>query len=385
MARTGTRTNVYLAVIVALATLVVYLGAQLHQVRRATRQVRRAARQVRAAMRSSVPRPEPLRALSAGALLAPRTYAEYRGEVDGLVARALAQGEFGTAGPIEKTCAHALRGGKRLRSIIALEIGRAAACVATNATNAPGGTNATDPPVDAAEAALAIEYLHTASLIIDDLPEFDDDDERRGRPAAHRVTSPAVAQMSAVALVSAAFQNICRQVDWIRESCPRFENVDRLGTRLCFDVAYALGGDGAVGGQCLDSVVAEAEILARAGEAGVLDVLQLKTATFFEIAFLSGWLVAGGSSAGGEAVQRAGRHFGIAFQVADDMGDMAQDAARRAAGKPGLNYANLCGLEAAEDVVARNLDNCMQILDDHQLLTPLWGEVVDKVWGMAEA
>jgi geranylgeranyl diphosphate synthase type II len=377
--RSGHRVHtIYLAVIAILLVVIVYVGARAIQAHRTIREVEERFG-LRDGIRSSVPRAEPLRAAAPGELLKERTYDEYREEVDGLIERALALGEFGEGGQLSEACAYALRGGKRLRPIIILEICRAATAEAERRNAGKG------PLVDPADAALFIEYLHAASLVIDDLPAFDDDDVRRGAKTVHAATSPAVAQMTALALVSAAFQDICRQIDWVRDNCPEFKNVDRIGTRLCHDASRALGAMGAAGGQFMDSALTGPELFRDHGPGAIMKIVQLKTATFYEIAFLTGWLVAGAPAEDADDVQRAGRHFGTAFQIADDIGDMAQDAARRAAGKPGWNFANHYGEEEARRVAAQNLSACRLILEEKQLHTPLWREIYEKVWGMAAA
>ncbi len=133
----------------------------------------------------------------------------------------------------------------------------------------------------------------------------------------------------------------------------------------------------------MDSALSEAELFAAHGSGAVLEIMRLKTATFYEIAFLAGWLVAGGDAAGAEDLRRAGQRFGTAFQVADDIGDAAQDAARRAAGKPGWNFANHYGEGEARAWVARELAACRAALEARGLFTPLWEEIYGKVWAMA--
>lgn len=374
----NTTHTIYLAIIAVLVIAIVYAGARAIRVNRIMREVEERF-DLRAEMRSSVPRPEPLRKISAEDLLRERTFAEYRKEVDGLVERALELGEFGKKSKLSDACAHALRGGKRLRPIIIMEVARAATLARREAAQD------TDPPVDVvdpADAALFIEYLHTASLVIDDLPAFDNDDERRGGAAVHVKANPAIAQMAALSLVSASFQDVSRQIDWIRDNCPEFKNVDRIGTRLCHDVGQMIGALGAAGGQFMDSSLSPDELFAEHGEDAVLEIMQLKTATFFEISFLTGWLISGGSAEGGVEAQRAGRHFGTAFQIADDIGDMPQDAERRAAGKPGWNFANEYGKEEATRAVTQNLNACRLLLEEKKLYTPLWQEIYEKVWGM---
>lgn len=361
----------YLAIIAVLVLVVAYAVAEAARLRR---RAEAAARDLGALGRAAFPRRAPLREATPAELLAPRTYGERRAEVDALVARALALGEFGAEpSALAEACARALRGGKRLRPIIVLEVARAAAL-------AGGG-----PPADAADAALAVEFIHAASLVVDDLPAFDDDATRRGAPAVHVTAGPAVAQMAALSLVAAAFQDLARQADWIRDNCPGFEGgADRVGTRLCHDVARAIGARGAAGGQFMDSALSGAELFALHGEGGVREIARRKTAALFEASFAAGWLVGGGAPGGAAGVRRAGRRFGEAFQAADDLGDMAQDAARAAAGKPGWNLANVYGPAEAEREVARGLDACRRGLEDEKLFTPLWREVFAKVWDMAE-
>ena len=384
--RRNTTHTLYLAIIAILVIVIVYAGARAIRANRTMKEVEERFG-LKADVRSSLPRSEPLRELSADELLRERTFDEYRKEIDGLVERALTLGEFGRKSKLSEACAHALRGGKRLRPIIIMEVCRALTVARREAAEAAEKPDTVAPPqlVDAADAALFIEFLHTASLVVDDLPAFDDDDERRGKPAVHKKANPAVAQMAALSLVSAAFQDVCRQIDWIRDNCPEFKNVDRVGTRLCHDVGQAIGALGAAGGQFMDSSLSEDELFADHGEGAVLEIMQLKTATFFEISFLSGWLIAGGSTEGAEDLHRAGRHFGTAFQIADDIGDMAQDAARRATGKPGWNFANEYGKEEATRAVTQNLNACRLLLEEKKLYTPLWREVYEKVWGMATA
>lgn len=85
-------------------------------------------------------------------------------------------------------CSHALKGGKRLRPLLVLAIYESLQ---------KGGIGVAD---DAMDAALAMEFMHTASLVIDDLPCMDNDSLRRGRPSVHVQFGEAVAQLVSVSL-----------------------------------------------------------------------------------------------------------------------------------------------------------------------------------------
>ena len=312
---------------------------------------------------------------SAETLLAEKDFAAYQLEVNDLIARAHRRGYFGKYEELGGACAHALQGGKRLRSIIVLEIARGVA-----AAN-PG----THHPVDAAEAALAVEFLHTASLVLDDLPVFDDDAVRRGRSATHVAKGHALAHLAALALTSAAFHSCTRQACWIEKNAPGWGDSASLGFALLTEIATNMGADGATGGQYLDSVISQKDLLAAYGDAGLDRMIELKTATFFEISFYCGWLVAGGGEpADGEALREAGRRFGMAFQIADDVGDMAQDAEKARNNKPAFNYANHHGVKASMAAVDEHLSQCRAALTRRYLYTPLWREIFAKVYGMVQ-
>jgi geranylgeranyl diphosphate synthase type II len=378
---TGRTHAIYLAVIALLIIVMVVVVGKALRAQRILNDFEERFN-LRSEVRSSLPRSEPLRNVTEAQLLAPRTFDQYRREVDMLIERALELKEFGQQSTLTDACTHALRGGKRLRSIIVLEVGRAT----TVAQRKKGGLAAAGfrRAVDPADIALFIEYLHTASLVIDDLPIFDDDSERRGKPSVHVKTTAAIAHMASLSLIAAAYQDVCRQIDWIRDNCPEFANVDRMGMRLFHDISQAIGATGAAGGQFMDSSLDPSQLFEKHGNDAVLEIMRLKTATFFELSFLGGWLSAGGSSEEADDVKRAGSLFGTAFQVADDIGDMVQDAARRESGKPGWNYANEYGEEAARTLVTKYLAECESILTKKDLFTPLWEEIYEKVGGMTE-
>jgi len=374
----------YLAVIAALVVVIVYASAKAVRAHRVLAAIEE--RFGLAARGSSVPRGDgaPLRRLAPADLLRPRTLDEYRREVDDLIARAGAAGEFGADTRLAGACGAALAGGKRLRAIILLEVARATSVRLADSAAAEDTAAIAATPVDAAEAALFVEYIHTASLVIDDTPAFDNDDRRRGRPALHAAEGTAVATLAAVALLAAAFQNMCRQLDWIRDNCPEVKNVDRIGTRICSDVSRALGAAGAAGGQCMD--VATGAELAEHGPDAVADLVYRKTATFFETAVVAGWLVAGGAPAETDAMRDIGRGVGTAFQIADDITDMAADAARAASGRSGWNFANTYGRDVAAAEVERCLRGARLALRRAHLWTALWeDELFPAIRAMAAA
>ena len=347
---------IYLAIIAVLIIGLVAAGAFAVRLRHVLNEIRSRYGLSGDTRASLAPRLELSRAANRAL---PRSLADHKKDIDTLVDSAIAGGEFESHTVLGKACADALRGGKRIRGAILLEVARVAG----------------RGRVDASEAALFIEYLHAASLVIDDTPAFDNDSVRRGRPAIHAATNPAVAQMAALAILAAAFQNVCRQIDWIRDHLPELGNPDRIGTRICSLASQAIGGFGAAGGQYMD--ISDAASLEREfGPDAIAELIYRKTATFFEIATTTGWLVAGGDPREISTVREIGRLIGIAFQIADDVGDAERDARRAASGKPGWNFANEYGRDVAAREVERNIRGARLLLAQTKLLTPLWSDEI---------
>jgi len=166
----------------------------------------------------------------------------------------------------------------------------------------------------ARKPAVAIEMVHTYSLVHDDLPCMDDDDMRRGLPTVHKQWDEATAVLAGDALLTEAFNVLSGH--------------SRAGALLGV-LASASGAAGMVGGQVLDLTVS------LSGDAGgeseglwdsVEEVHRLKTAALFGASCELGWVCAGGDA----ATQGASRGFGVAlghlFQATDDLIDVTGSA-----------------------------------------------------------
>jgi geranylgeranyl diphosphate synthase type II len=187
-------------------------------------------------------------------------------------------------------------GGKRVRPAFCL-----AACEAV------GGA-----PEAAVPAAVALELVHTYSLIHDDLPCMDDDDLRRGRPTSHRVYGEALAVLAGDALLTRAFGALAES---------NVEEGRRL--RQIAVLAEAAGSIGMVGGQALD-------LAAEGSEDVDLPTLQYihthKTGALFAASCRMGALAGGAEARDVERLGRFGAHVGLAFQIADDLLDETAEA-----------------------------------------------------------
>jgi geranylgeranyl diphosphate synthase type II len=328
---------IYLSIITVLIIIIVLLYARLRKVKDTTDML--PARKIQ------------LRELTAG----PKTVMDYRKEINDAIKTAYDQGDFGIALPsnaampsnatsLSGACYDALVGGKRIRSTILLEVGRAV-----------------NPDVDLIESALAIEYIHAASLIIDDLPEFDNDLERRGRPSTHAAYGPAVAKLASLTLMSAAFQNLCYQVNWLKRGL--ISNADATGILVLNYISKNLGGtEGISLGQFMD--------ISR-DKTNLVDLMQYKTGCLFRLSVVMGYLFAGGDANYISEIDSIGSNLGIAFQIADDIGDMAQDSERAA-----HNYALEHGRDAAVAKVNEHLTAATEMLKSHGLFGSVWKDEI---------
>jgi geranylgeranyl diphosphate synthase type II len=221
-------------------------------------------------------------------------------QVDALLSDRLARLEEAPRRLVESMRYSLLAGGKRLRPVLCLSFAEAVR---------PGPA-----PRPAEDAACALEYVHTYSLVHDDLPAMDDDDLRRGRPTNHKVYGEAMAILAGDALLTEAFALLASGAEPQRSA---------LVARL----AAAAGATGMVGGQVLDIAEdrpAEEQYLTR--------LHRLKTGALLRAACALGVIASGGSSEQVNAAERYGEAVGLAFQIADDLLDVTSSP--EALGKP---------------------------------------------------
>jgi geranylgeranyl pyrophosphate synthase len=176
---------------------------------------------------------------------------------------------------------------------------------------------------NALPSACAIEYIHTYSLIHDDLPAMDDDDMRRGKPSSHKKFDEATAILAGDALLTAAFEAVARTPD-----------KSMIGP-MTLSLAEAAGAAGMVGGQQIDL----------APKANVHEIHTKKTAALFKASTHLGGLAARSPKAANLA--RYGLHLGLAFQAVDDILDAAEKGRR--------NVARIYGMNNAQRLAAREV------------------------------
>lgn len=229
-------------------------------------------------------------------------------------------------------------GGKRLRPVLALS-----------------AASLFRPTASALPAAIALECIHTYSLVHDDLPCMDNDDLRRGRPTAHRQFDEATALLAGDALLTQAFVLLATH----------YSATPRLATALVAELADAASASRLVGGQMQD-LLAEKKNNATAAE---LDYIHLnKTAAMLEASLVMGGLVGEADSTALATLRSAGRHLGLAFQIIDDVLDATADSATlgKTAGKDAkagkTTYVSVFGIETARQLAQEQTDSALASL-----------------------
>lgn len=228
-----------------------------------------------------------------------------------------------------------MNGGKRVRGVLTLAV-----CDLLQ-----GGSKAAD------SFAAAIEMIHAFSLIHDDLPCMDDDDMRRGKPAAHKVYGEATALLAGDLLSLEAFSVICgAKLD------------DEFKTAACALLAGQAGAKGMIYGQELDlkyeNEPANAEI--------VLKTYSAKTGALLRVAAQLGVLAAGKMPQNEPAVTTYANNIGLAFQIVDDILDVESSA--ETLGKPigsdaqqgKTTYVSLYGVQKSRKDVQKLTDEAIE-------------------------
>ena len=276
-------------------------------------------------------------------------------------ARADVDAALQAALPVEGDCppllAAAMRhavtaGGKRLRPLLALATAEAVATAqGVDDAQALERLRATVLPV-----ACALEFIHTYSLVHDDLPAMDDDDLRRGQPTLHVLYGDGVAILAGDALFAEAFALL---------GAPAVSNGSIDIARQCAilqEVVWAVGSAGMAGGQVIDIACAGLITSTRGAvptldAEGLRDLHMRKTGRLIQASAAVGALLAGGTEAQVSAVRDYARDLGVVFQMVDDILDVEGSAASlgktpgkdAAAGKP--TYPAVLGLDTARALV----------------------------------
>lgn len=247
---------------------------------------------------------------------------------------------------VYEAAAYALfSGGKRLRPLLVL----------TTAECLGGGLETALP------AAIAVEMIHTYSLIHDDLPGMDNDDFRRGKPTVHKAYGEGQAILAGDLLLTEAFQTLASA------PLPDAAKIEMVQT-----LATCAGGKGMIGGQAID-------LLGQINSRAELEQLHLmKTGALIQASVDLGALAAHAPFATRKALKHFAQLLGLAFQIIDDVLDITQPQAKHGhkissdAENDKTTFVSLLGIDGSKEAACNTLALALKELEPlpHDL-TPL--------------
>jgi len=266
---------------------------------------------------------------------------EHRAAVDELLP-SLLPGASGDAGRVREAMAHALLApGKRMRPILTLAVG-----------SLFGGE-----PARLLPSACALEMVHAASLVLDDLPCMDAASLRRGRPATHIVYGEATAILAAVALLNHAYGVIA--------GAPSTTGAlkEKVRAALAMRFSEAIGTGGVIGGQQAD--------LSAVGRTLTLRELEFvhshKTGSLFIASAEVGALLMSAPGPDRLALENYAKNLGLAFQITDDILDAQGtiESTGKDVGRDGsrTTFVTLCGVNGARQLAGELVDAAVAHLD----------------------
>ncbi|MBE6716111.1 MAG: polyprenyl synthetase family protein [Ruminococcaceae bacterium] len=241
-------------------------------------------------------------------------------------------------------------GGKRIRPLLCLEF-----CAAA------GGN------VDNALLfACAVEFVHTYSLVHDDLPCMDNDDYRRGKLSSHKMFGEANALLAGDALLTEAFNLLSRAA---------FEGhvSSEQAVRAVRELSLLSGMKGMIGGQYIDlkyeNTPANLPVL--------IEMDTLKTAALIECACALGLIAAGADDMEISYARDFARELGIAFQIEDDVLEASESGESSDVKNGKVTYVSLFGVEKAKELAAIHTKNALSALER-------FGPAADEIRMIAE-
>ena len=229
---------------------------------------------------------------------------------------------------------------------------------------------------EALAASVALECIHTYSLIHDDLPSMDDSDLRRGQPSCHKQFDEATAILAGDALLTYAFELISRE----------YAATPELALKLIQELSQASGSQKLIGGQ-MEDVLAEAS----GANKKELDFIHAnKTAALLQASLCMGILLSSAPEGTLTEARTLGYHLGMAFQIVDDILDLTGDEGLLGK-KTGLDqqrakatYPALYGLDAAKKAAKSHtqaaLDVCENLGGKNSFLKSLVSQLLNRAY-----
>lgn len=211
----------------------------------------------------------------------------------------------------------------------------------------------------AVSLALAVELIHTYSLIHDDLPAMDDDDLRRGRPTNHKIYGEGMAILAGDALLNLAYEIILNMAAATSDA--------KRYLRAASVIAEYAGARGMIKGQCIDLNSEKKDTDGE--EDGVRQLHLLKTSRLLTAPLVAGAILSNAEEQEIAAMREFGENLGLAFQIRDDIMDVlgTEEEMGKSTGsdekKGKLTYVKVFGTERAQEFCDRYTKRALDALD----------------------
>jgi geranylgeranyl diphosphate synthase type II len=213
--------------------------------------------------------------------------------------------------PMFDICKYSLGNGKRIRPSISLDICK----------------SLLDSTENVIFSCLIVEYLHTASLIIDDLPCMDNSLTRRNNPTTHVKYGEAITQLSSIVLLSLAVDSLNLNMSKIlsNDSTNKGE-ITQIGLSIFSTLSKVLGSEGVAGGQLLDLAFTNKDVSnVYDKQIDLKEMILKKTGALFELSFIIGWLFGKGDANKLDKIRNISDNFSMIYQILDDIEDVQED------------------------------------------------------------
>ncbi len=219
--------------------------------------------------------------------------------------------------------------------------------------------------------AVALEYIHTYSLIHDDLPAMDNDDYRRGQLTSHKVFGEDVAILTGDALLNTAFEIMSEYT---------LKNLSVENVKAMNIIAKASGSNGMILGQMLDMKHENTPI-----DIKVLEKIHTnKTSELIKASILSGVVLAKNEEMF-EEFGKLGDYLGLAFQIKDDILECTSTFEKlgKSTQSDAVNnkstYVTIYGLEGAEEVYNKYTEEILRIIDKYDIKGTNLGKIIEEI------
>lgn len=270
---------------------------------------------------------------------------KYKTDID-MRMREILLSKTGIADPLRKAMEYSLyAGGKRVRPVLLME-----------AVVAVGGD-----PKSVLDYATAIEFIHTYSLIHDDLPALDDDEYRRGKKTNHKVFGEDMAILAGDGLQSLAWEVMLSDIT----ACTEQGGIPRNRILAANEIAMAAGTEAMVSGQVMDISSCSDEVnLTRLEK-----MHRMKTGALITAAVVAGAILADADEKQVVAFRKYGENIGLAFQMVDDKLDVSGDSKNMGKDRNAdernekTTYTTLLSPAELEDLIKKHTQDAKDAID----------------------